>query len=72
FEGDVHMINNACTGTCAFRIRGFTHHSTLGLDKQLKKNYERLSSDKLTSYRTKVGSIKLKFDDEISLMNYNI
>ncbi|CAF1465088.1 unnamed protein product [Didymodactylos carnosus] len=40
--------------------------------KQIKKNYEALSTNKLNSYRAKIASVKLKFDDEISLMNYGM
>ncbi|CAF0958655.1 unnamed protein product [Didymodactylos carnosus] len=69
FDDDVHTIK---TGTCAFRIGGFNYHSTLGLGKKLKKTYERLSFDKLNSYRGKIGSVKLNFDDEVSFMNYNM
>ncbi|CAF0931788.1 unnamed protein product [Didymodactylos carnosus] len=55
-DGNVRTIKNAPTG----------------LGKQLKKNYEALSSDKLNSYRAKIGSVKLIFDDEISRINYSM
>ncbi|CAF1481232.1 unnamed protein product [Adineta ricciae] len=68
----IHTLITAYTGAAAVNVGGVTIHSAFGLSIKSDRLRESLSCEKLNSYRCKLGSLKLLFIDEISLVPVNL
>ena len=64
----IHTLITAFTGAAAVNVGGVTIHSAFGIGTRPDRLHEPLSYEKLNSYRCKLGSLKLLFIDEISLV----
>ena len=64
----IHTLITAFTGAAAVNVDGVTIHSAFRISSRPDRFHEPLSCDKLSSYRCKLGSLKLLFIDEISLV----
>lgn len=64
----IHTLITAFTGAAAVNVDGVTIHSAFGISSRPDRLHEPLSCDKLSTYRCKLGSLKLLFIDEISLV----
>ncbi|CAG2189230.1 unnamed protein product [Mytilus edulis] len=67
---DIVVIVCAFTGVAAFNIEGHTLHSAFNLpvNQSRRDDYIRLSSEKLSSMRSKLGNLSLLIIDEISMV----
>ncbi|CAF2067611.1 unnamed protein product [Rotaria magnacalcarata] len=65
---EIHALITAFTGAAAVNVGGITIHSAFGMNTQRNRFYENLSCEKLNTYRCKLGSLKLLFVDEVSLV----
>lgn len=67
---DVSVLLTAPTDIAAFNIRGATIHSAFAIPgKCFTLEYQPLGDDKLNSFRTKLGQLKLLIIDEISMVD---
>ena len=69
---EIHTLITAFTGAAAINVGGVTIHSAFGIGAQQRILSEGLSSDKLNTYRCKLGTLKLLFIDEISLIQADL
>ena len=69
---EIHTLITAFTGAAAVNVGGVTIHSAFGIGTQQNSQADNLSCDKLNSYRCKLGSLKLLFVDEVSLIQSNL
>ena len=69
---EIHTLITAFTGAAAVNVGGVTIHSALGIGTQPNSLNDNLSCDKLNSYRCKLGSLKLLFVDEVSLISASL
>jgi ATP-dependent DNA helicase PIF1 len=69
-EDDITIMVSAFTGVAAFNIEGHTLHSAFNLPANQSKtdDYIRLSSNQLSSMRSKLGNLCLLIIDEISMV----
>ncbi|CAF3475451.1 unnamed protein product [Rotaria socialis] len=65
---EIHTLITAFKGAAAVNVGGITIHSAFGMSTQRSRFYENLSCEKLNTYRCKLGSLKLLFVDEVSLV----
>jgi hypothetical protein len=65
---EIHTLITAFTGAAAVNVGGVTIHSAFGIGTGREHQNDALSCDRLNSYRCKLGSLKLLFVDEISLV----
>ncbi|CAF5163484.1 unnamed protein product, partial [Rotaria sp. Silwood1] len=65
---EIHTLITAFTGAAAVNVGGVTIHSAFGIGTQNNSLSDNLSCDKLNSYRCKLGTLKLLFVDEVSLI----
>ena len=67
--GKINTLLLAPTGKAAFNIKGNTIHSTLAIPaSQSLINYKPLDSSRLNTLRCQLGTVKLIFLDEISMV----
>ncbi len=65
----INLLLLAPTGKAAFNIKGNTIHSVLAIPaSQSLRNYKPLDSSRLNTLRCQLGSVKLIFLDEISMV----
>ena len=70
---ELPVLLTAFTGTAAFGIEGMTLHSALGLScGPQKKEYKPLSNDRLHTFRTRLGKLKLLIIDEVSMVGADL
>ncbi|CAF2946327.1 unnamed protein product [Rotaria sp. Silwood2] len=69
---EVHTLITAFTGAAAVNVGGITIHSAFGIGTQNNTLSDNLSCDKLNSYRCKLGTLKLLFVDEVSLIQASL
>jgi hypothetical protein len=69
---EIHTLITAFTGAAAVNVGGVTIHSAFGIGTQPNSLNDSLSCDKLNSYRCKLGSLKLLFVDEVSLIQASL
>ena len=69
---EVHTLITAFTGAAAVNVSGITIHSAFGIGTQHNSMNDNLSSEKLNSYRCKLGTLKLLFVDEVSLIQSSL
>lgn len=65
---EIHTLITAFTGAAAVNVGGVTIHSAFGINTQYDRRHDSLSCEKLNTYRCKLGSLKLLFVDEVSLI----
>ena len=67
--GEINVLLLAPTGKAAFNIKGNTIHTALAIPaSQSLRNYKPLDSSRLNTLRCQLGSVKLIFLDEISMV----
>ena len=67
--GEINVLLLAPTGKAAFKIKGNTIHTALAIPaSQSLRNYKPLDSSRLNTLRCQLGSLKLIFLDEISMV----
>jgi DNA replication protein DnaC len=69
---EIHTLITAFTGAAAVNVGGMTIHSAFGIGSQQRNLNESLSSEKLNTYRCKLGTLKLLFVDEVSLIQADL
>ena len=69
---EIHTLITAFTGAAAVNVGGVTIHSAFGIGTQKNSLCDNLSCDRLNSYRCKLGSLKLLFVDEVSLIQASL
>ena len=62
----------APTGKAAYHIKGTTVHSGLKIPPNQSLNYKALASGTLNTLRNEIGSVKLMFIDEISMVGFKM
>ena len=65
---EIHTLITAFTGAAAVNVGGVTIHSAFGISVHHDRLHDNLSCEKLNTYRCKLGSLKLLFVDEVSLI----
>ena len=67
--GEINVLLLAPTGKAAFNIKGNTIHTALAIPaSQSLRNYKPLDLSRLNTLRCQLGSVKLIFLDEISMV----
>lgn len=70
---EIHVLMLAPTGKAAYNIKGNTIHTALAIPAcQSLKTYRHLDSSRLNSLRCHIGSVKLIFIDEISMVGNTV
>ena len=69
---EIHTLITAFTGAAAVNVDGVTIHSAFGIGTQTNSLSDNLSCDRLNTYRCKLGSLKLLFVDEVSLIQASL
>ena len=65
---EIHTLITVFTGVAAVNVGGVTIHSAFGISVHHDRLHDNLSCEKLNTYRCKLGSLKLLFVDEVSLI----
>ena len=69
---DIHVLLTAPTGTAAHNISGTTLHSAFLLPLGQTQSFCKLSDDKRSTLRSKLGNLELLIIDEISMVGSNL